>query len=82
MGSDLRKGTPAMLLQSPSVMDNFLENLKSIFPKTVFKKNLTSQGDQSLMGIGFIFFMIKNQKRCFSEVSREILPLPGKLRIN
>ena len=40
-----------MLLQSLSVMDDFLDDLKSIFPKTVFKKNLTSQGDQSLMGM-------------------------------
>ena len=56
MGSDLRKWTPAMLLHSPSVMDNFLENLKSIFPKRVFKKNLTSQGDQSLMGMGSHLF--------------------------
>ena len=71
-----------MLLQSLSVMDDFLDDLKSIFPKTVFKKNLTSQGDQSLMGMWFHLFYDKKQKRCFSEVSREILPLPGKLRIN
>ena len=41
-GSDLRKAAAATLLPSVSVMNDFLENLKSFFSKTVFKTKLTS----------------------------------------
>ena len=41
-GSDLRIAAAVTLLLSVSVMDDFLENLRSFFSKTVFKTKLTS----------------------------------------